>query len=58
MTDPFPYSEYSELPIMFLARTFAQTLVPHGRSYGLDVSTEIGIVQVLVLITVREVPSQ
>jgi hypothetical protein len=58
MIEPFPSFDVSELPITFLACTVAHTLVPQGKLYGLAVTTLRGIEQVIVLITVNEVPSQ
>jgi hypothetical protein len=42
---PFPALDYVELPLTFVAITFAKTLDPQGKLYGKDRKTETGILQ-------------
>ena len=40
---PLPAFDYVELPLIFVAITFAKTLDPQGRLYGDDRNTATGI---------------
>ena len=42
---PLPALDYVELPLTFVAITFAKTLDPQVRLNGVDLRTETGIVQ-------------
>lgn len=51
ITAPFPPGEVPELPMMFVAKTFAKTLEPQGRLNGATVKAATGTRQDLSLTT-------
>lgn len=58
MTAPLPYDDIPEAPTMFVARTFAQTELPHGKEQGEVLSVAIGTEQVVAVVIPASVPSQ